>query len=140
MGDDKGVQSCLFVAFFLSPYNGQTIATATRSRRTSCQFPAQTNALQRVRHFFFFFSPSETSVQALLWFKGLFFFYFFFSIFFFLNVVAFFFIFSFSFSFFTLFYYVFHESDCLCSCWQSLPLFSFHFLEEFYVCKIYFHV
>ena len=41
--------------FFLSPYNGQTIATATRSRRTSCQFPAQTNALQRVRHFFSFF-------------------------------------------------------------------------------------
>ena len=51
-----------------------------------------------------------------------------------------FFYFLFSFSFFTLFYYVFHESDCLCSCWQSLPLFSFHFLEEFYVCKIYFHV
>ena len=87
----------------------------------------------------FFFSPSKTSVQALLWFKGLFFSIFFFSIFFFLNVVAFF-SFSFSFSFFTLFYYVFHESDCLCSCWQSLPLFSFHFLEEFYVCKIYFHV
>ena len=42
--------------------------------------------------------------------------------------------------FFTLFYYMFHESDCLCSCWQSLPFFSFHFLEEFYVCKIYFHV
>ena len=65
-----------------------------------------------------FFLPSETSVQALLWFTGLFFL---FSSFWMLLRFFYFFI------FFTLFYYMFHESDCLCSCWQSLPLFSFHF-------------
>ena len=88
----------------------------------------------------FFFHLLRRRFKPFYGSRGFFFSIFFFSIFFFLNVVAFFFIFSFSFSFFTLFYYMFHESDCLCSCWQSLPLFSFHFLEEFYVCKIYFHV
>ena len=84
--------------------------------------------------FFFFFNLPRRRFKPFFGSRG------FFSVFVFLNVVAFFF-FSFLFYFFvTLFYYMFHESDCLCSCWQSLPLFSFHFLEEFNVCKINFHV
>ena len=62
-------------------------------------------------------SPSLVQLQGT--------FFLFFSVFVFLNVVAFFVFFLFL--FFTLFYYMFHESDCLCCCWQSLPLFSFLF-------------
>ena len=47
------VSKVVFSSLFPSPFNGQTIATATRSRRYSCQFPAQTNTLQRARHFFY---------------------------------------------------------------------------------------
>ena len=67
---------------------------------------------------FFFFLPSDTSVQALLWFKGLFFCFRRF------ECCCFFF---FHFFYFFLLCFMFHESNCLCSCWQSLPLFSFHF-------------
>ena len=82
--------------------------------------------------FFFFFNLPRRRFKPFFGSRG---FFFCFRLF---ECCCVFFFFIFILFFFTLFYYMFHESDCLCSCWQSLPLFSFHFLENFMSAKFIF--
>ena len=81
----------------------------------SCHFPAQTNTLERVRHFFFYlrrrrFKPILGSKDFLYFFP----------------------VFVFSLRLFIyLFIFLLHRSDFFCIYWQSAPLYSFHFLKNF---------
>ena len=92
----------------------------------SCHFPAQTNTLQRVRHFFFL--PSETSVQANPWFEGLFILFSSFCLF-----VAFIYLFIY------LFIFLLHRSDFFFVFIGNPFLFLVFIIWRIFVCKIYFH-